>query len=96
MAFLKCGDVWAGDAAHCLTPIRVLPWAELLNSWNVLVTELGTVGETLQVPLFLCSHGLSSGGIHRTLLIGWMPQSQQTAKVLKGPVSGLWMPQFDI
>ena len=89
MAPLKCGDLWAGDAAHCLTPIRVFPWAEILNSWNVLVTELGTVGETVQEPLFLCPHGLSSGGIHQTLLIGLMPQSQQTAKVLKDPVSGL-------
>lgn len=72
MTPLKCGDLWAGDATHGLTPVHVFTWVGLLNSWNVLVTELGTVGETVQEPLFLCSHGLSQLRWHSLNPVDWV------------------------
>lgn len=78
-----CEDLWAGDIAHRLTPVRVFAWAGLLNSWDVLVPELGSIGETVQEPLFLCPHDLSHLRWHSLNPVNWVHASKSADS--KGP-----------
>lgn len=67
----------------------------MLSSYDDLGTMLGTVGETVEQPLFLCHHGLGQLRLHSLNPVDWVDVPVSTG-LEDSKRSSIWFVDFKV